>query len=103
MQSLLCDLVQAPSSKLEAYLAGQLPARSSGGRLAEQLDENLRLIQILARELQHFAAQLQALAEVRRVRTYVRGGLHQRQCRFAADLWMSRCQGVGEAFMLAGY
>lgn len=56
-------LARAPSERLAAYVAGRLPLGSLQRGLPEQLDQNLRLLGVLAAEMRRFVAQLEALAE----------------------------------------
>ncbi|KAL4458493.1 hypothetical protein ABPG75_013358 [Micractinium tetrahymenae] len=57
-------LARAPSERLAAYVTGALPAlRPLQRGLPEQLDQNLRLLGVLAAEMRRFVAQLEALAD----------------------------------------
>lgn len=57
-------LERAPSERLAAYVAGTLPPSAPLQRgLPEQLDQNLRLLGVLASEMRRFVAQLEGLAD----------------------------------------
>lgn len=54
---------RAPSSVLSAYVEGRLDLGRLQRSLPEQLDQNMRLLSILAAEMQHFVRRLEQLAD----------------------------------------
>lgn len=56
-------LERAPSERLRAYAEGRLPAGPLQRTLPEQLDQNLRLLTILAAEMRALVQQLEQLAD----------------------------------------
>lgn len=57
-------LARAPSEPLAAYVAGRLPVPAKLQRsLPEQLDQNMRLLGVLAAEMRRFVGQMETLAD----------------------------------------
>lgn len=63
-KELLARLMErAPSERLRSYIEGRLPAARLQRTLPEQLDENMRLLSILAAEMRALAQRLEQLAD----------------------------------------
>ncbi|EFN54358.1 hypothetical protein CHLNCDRAFT_135629 [Chlorella variabilis] len=56
-------MARAPSDCLQSYVAGTLPTTHMQRQLPEQLDQNLRLLSILAAEMRSFVQQLEQLTD----------------------------------------
>lgn len=54
---------RAPSDRLAAYAAGKLNTGTLQRGLPEQLDQNLRLLGVLAAEMRRFVGQMEAVAD----------------------------------------
>lgn len=87
---------QAPTPGLEAYFAQRHPQPPPPANLAEQIDVNLRVLQVLAAEMRGFDALLQGLLGVRPAPRCRQAGPHagsrpRRVRRRAESVWSGGC------------